>query len=699
MTHRLTVWDARWVTASCRATAITAVVIAVSSAVASDLPIKASRKAADAVFDWTGFYAGLQFGFAAGSSRWSAAPFSAGSPGLAGSFGLPPTSNFMAGTGSYFAGLQAGYNYVVPSSHLLLGAELDASAPNSDVLRPYSIQGRQTVIDPVAGFLTFGEQVIEFGTARARVGYADNHWLIYATGGLAWTYGRRTRTLTGFDGTISGPDNELFWRLGWVAGAGIEVPLSPRWSAKLEYRYAGFADHAVTFPGGQQFRSNLALQSALIGVNYHIGNDAASISDVFVNGPRALETDNFAFHAQATYTNQYNPPFRSPYLGTNSLIPNIGRETFDLTLFSGLRLWQGAELWFNPEVDQGFGLSGSVGAAGFPSAEAYKVGASYPYTRIQRLFVRQTINLGGDEQTLDAGINQFSGKQTSDRLVLTVGKFGVVDIFDTNKYAHDPRGDFMNWALADTGTFDYAADAWAYTVGAAAEWYTGPWTLRAGAFDLSIAPNTTMLDPRLSQFQLVGEIERRYSLFDQPGKIAVTGFLTRGRMGSFADAIALAAITGNPADITQVRRYDSRPGVSVNLEQQIVDNVGLFVRAGVANGQREPYEFTDIDRTVAAGLSISGKLWGRDGDTFGIAGVINSISSIHQAFLNAGGLGILVGDGMLPNPGTERILETYYSLPVLWTKLTLDYQLITNPAYNKDRGPVSVFGVRAHWQY
>ncbi len=187
-------------------------------------------------------------------------------------------------------------------------------------------------------------------------------------------------------------------------------------------------------------------------------------------------------------------------------------------MYAGVRLWQGAEAWINPEIDQGFGLSGSVGVAGFPSGEAYKVGADFPYTRLHRAFVRQTIDLGGDIQKVDAGLNQFSGSQTSDRLVLTVGKIGVVDIFDTNKYAHDPRGDFMNWSIVDTGTFDYAADAWGYTVGAAAEWYTGPWTLRAGVFDLSIAPNTTTLDPTFGQFQSVGEIERRYSIWDQPGK-------------------------------------------------------------------------------------------------------------------------------------------------------------------------------------
>ena len=371
----------------------------------------------------------------------------------------------------------------------------------------------------------------------------------------------------------------------------------------------------------------------------------------------------------------------------------------DITLYAGVRLWQGAEAWINPEIDQGFGLSGSVGAAGFPSGEAYKVGADYPYTRLHRAFLRQTIDLGGEVQKVDAGLNQFSGSQTSDRLVFTVGKIGVVDIFDTNKYAHDPRGDFMNWSIVDTGTFDYAADAWAYSVGAAAEWYQGPWTLRGGLFDLSIAPNATCLDSRFGQFQWVGEIERRYAIWDQPGKLAITGFLTRGRMGSFQDAIQLAALTGGPADIAAVRQYQSRGGISMNLEQQLVPNVGFFARAGIADGNKEPYEFTDVDRTVAAGLSISGKQWGRDDDTFGIAGVVNGISGVHQAFLNAGGLGILVGDGQLPNPGSEKIIETYYSFPVFASKVTLDYQLIVNPAYNRDRGPVSVLGVRVHMQY
>jgi high affinity Mn2+ porin len=494
-------------------------------------------------------------------------------------------------------------------------------------------------------------------------------------------------------------DTALMWRLGWAAGAGIEIPVTGNWTAKAEYLWTGFGRLGAMFPAGaQSYDADLAMQSIRLGLNYRIG-DNAHIADFLTKGPSALETDNFAFHGQATYLNQYDPPCRAPYSGTNSLAPNIGRETADLTLYAGAKLWNGAEAWITPEIDQGFGLSGSVGVAGFPSGEAYKVGADYPYTRLQRAFLRQTIDLGGEVQRVDAGPTQFSGSQTSDRLVFTVGKIGVVDIFDTNKYAHDPRGDFMNWSIVDTGSFDYAADAWGYTVGAAAEWYQGSWALRGGLFDLSIAPNTTTLDSRFGQFQWVGEIERRYVIWEQPGKLAITGFLTRGRMGSFEDAIQLAALTGGPADIAAVRQYQSRGGVSMNLEQQLMPNVGFFVRAGIANGNIEPYEFTDIDRTVAAGLSISGKQWGRDDDSFGMAGVVNGISSVHQAFLNAGGLGILVGDGQLPNPGSEKILETYYSFPVFAAKVTLDYQFIVNPAYNRDRGPVSVFGIRLHTQY
>ena len=659
------------------------------------VPVKARDRPPH--YDWTGFYIGGHFGYAAGYSKWSGTEPDAAMPSLVGSLDFFKAFDGFKGTGSYFSGFQAGYSYMFPS-RLVLGVEADVTFPNS-------IGGTQTISSASIGQASYAEMTQFSGTVRGRIGYAAGHWLVYATGGIGWSYNQFTRTQlvdTPAGGTAEpGTVESLFMvpRVGWTSGSGVEVALPSNWTARLEYLYTDFGARSVSFPlGAQRFDSNLATQSIRLGFNYRIGTDGAN-SDVFTKGLPALDMDWFSLHGQTTYLHQYVFPFRAPYRGPNSLDPNQGRETWDVTFYAGVRLWQGAEFWINPEIDQGFGLSSTLGVAGFPSGEAYKVGATVPYTRIPRMFVRQTIDLGGETQKVESGINQFAGSQTANRLVITVGKFAVTDIFDTNKYAHDARSDFMNWSLITTGTFDYAADAWGYTYGAAVEWYQGSWTLRGGVFDLSVVPNSTDLDPRFQQFQWVGEIEHRHDLWGQPGKVAITGFLSRGRMGRFADAIQLAQLTGEPADIAAVRRYTSRSGLSLNLEQQVTSDLGFFARAGVASGDVEPYEFTDIDRTIASGLALSGNRWGRPDDTFGLAGVINGITGVHQAFLNAGGLGILVGDGQLPNYGAEKIIEMYYSLPIFSWRVTFDYQFITNPAYNRDRGPVSVIGARLRAQF
>ncbi|MFN5686408.1 carbohydrate porin, partial [Bradyrhizobium sp.] len=557
-------------------------------ALAADLAVSASVPYTSTTYDWTGWYIGAHAGALRGSTTWTSTPLGPGGLPLNGAFDLPLNFNFMAGTGSYVLGLQGGYNYVLPS-RVMLGIEGDVSVPNSDVVVPYSVKGNQSAASSSIGQVTYGESVIHYGSIRGRVGYAFDHFLLYGTGGFAWTYDQVTRSQDASPpagslapaGTL---ESKLLWRLGWVAGVGVEIPITGNWSAKAEFLETGFGRKGTFFPASADgFQSDLAMQSVRVGLNYKIG-DTNPIPALITRTPEALETDRFAFHAQSTLLEQYASPFRSPYVGTNSLNPNQARETFDATFYAGMKLWDGAEAWVNPEMDQGFGLSSSVGAAGFPSGEAYKVGANYPYVRLHRAFLRQTIDLGGDAQKIDSGFNQFAGSTTSDRLVITLGKIGIPDIFDTNKYAHDPRSDFMNWSIVDTGTFDYAADAWGYALGGAIEWYTGPWTFRGGIFDLSVAPNTTSLDSRFGQFQWIGEIERRYSILGQPGKIAVTGFLTRGGMGSFNDAIQLAAVTGAPADITAVRRYPSRGGSSLNLEPPLHVYVGGVGRAGGAGG-------------------------------------------------------------------------------------------------------------------
>lgn len=426
-----------------------------------------------------------------------------------------------------------------------------------------------------------------------------------------------------------------------------------------------------------------------------VGEAAAQTVPAETVEPRRAEA-RFSLHAQATFVVQGTPSFRSPYLGENSLAPNQTRETFDATIFAGVRLWDGAEAWTTPEIDQGFGLSNTLGVAGFPSAEAYKVGKSTPYFRLQRLYFRQTIALGKAREGLADGLGQLAGSRPVDRLVVTIGKFGVGDVFDTNAYAHDPRGDFLNWASVDAGIFDYAADAWGYSTGVAIEAYKGAWTIRGGLFNLSKIPNGESLETGFGQYQIDGEIEHRHQLGGRAGAVRVTVFRNHGRFARFADAIAAAA-PGQAPDLPSVRAPRTRWGGSVNIEQAVNDAVGVFARAGVADGSIEPYDFTDIDRSAEVGASINGKGWGRKDDTVGFAAIVNGISAVHRRYLAAGGIGVLVGDGQLPHYGVEAIGEAYYKLRVRnGLEITADYQLVVNPGYNRDRGPANVLALRFH---
>jgi high affinity Mn2+ porin len=425
------------------------------------------------------------------------------------------------------------------------------------------------------------------------------------------------------------------------------------------------------------------------------------LSFVFLSAAASAAADDeaVAVHGQFTYIEQETNGFNAPYRGANSLSPNKGAETTDATLYLGARPWPGAQAWINGELDQGFGLDNTLGAAGFPSGEAYKVGKNQPYFRLQRAFVRQTIDLGGTPQTIESAANQLGGTQSENRLVLWLGKFSVVDVFDSSQYAHDARGDFLNWTAIDTGTFDYAADAWGYTAGAAAEWYQYAWTLRAGVFDLSDVPNSVHLDPGFHEFQSDLELEHRHEVGARAGRWLATVFQSRGRMGLLDQAVQMAQNTGGPVDIAAVRRYRSRSGASLVFEQQIAPQLGVFIRAGKAAGNVEAYEFTDVDRTLAAGLSLQGSSWHRPGDTLGLAAIKNGVSAARQSYLNAGGLGILIGDGKLPHPGPEQIIETYYSAAVgKFLHLSLDYQWIGHPAYKRDRVPLSILAVRLHAQ-
>ncbi|HJX63241.1 MAG TPA: carbohydrate porin [Polyangia bacterium] len=416
---------------------------------------------------------------------------------------------------------------------------------------------------------------------------------------------------------------------------------------------------------------------------------------------RALRPEDWSANFQTTYVWQMHPGFATQLPdGAHSL--SSQRETgytLTATLFLGHRLWRGAELFFNPEVLQSTTMSDLHGLGGLSNAENQKAADVTARLYSARAFFRQTIRLGGNEATVEAAANQFGGQVSSRRLVVTVGQMALIDVFDNNAFAHDPRVQFFNWALMAGGASDYAADARGYTVGLAVEYYRDDWAFRFGHFAQPKESNGLALDYRLwAHFGEDIEVEHRHVLWGRKGSVRVTPFLSYAKMGGFSDAVA-AAQGGIPA-LDNVRRRDrAKLGFGVGLDQNLTRDLGLFGRYSWNDGRTETYAFAEIDRSLTAGLSMRGRFWFRPHDTVAVAFVQDEISDSHRNYLAAGGLGNFLGDGWL-NYRPERVFEAYYSFHAfsgLW--ITVDGQYVMNPGYNADRGPVTFLGCRLHFEY
>jgi high affinity Mn2+ porin len=429
-----------------------------------------------------------------------------------------------------------------------------------------------------------------------------------------------------------------------------------------------------------------------------------------------IQQQNWNWHVQNTEVVQGYPCFSAKYTnpGFNSLPPGgETRETVSLDLMVGVRLWPGAEAHMDGLMWQGYGLDDTLGIEAFPSAEAYRAGTTLPNGMIARLFIRQTIGLGGDEETVDDDQLHLAGKQDVSRITITAGRMSAIDIFDNNAYANDPRAQFMNWAFVANEAWDYPADAVGYTTGVAVELNQRRWALRYGFFQMSGVQNQWTAEDQIftwptpkpagdgkfwQSWGMPLEFEFRYGK-EHPGKIRLLAYLNEANMADYSAAIAILEAKGPGADTTSARASHFKYGFGFNWEQEITPNVGVFSRLGWNDGHTESWEYADVDRTASLGLSVKGDSWHRPDDTFGLAGVMNGITPIHQQFFADGGTGILGGDGAL-NYGWEKTLETYYDFKI-WKTMhaALDYQFVTNPAYNRDRGPVSIIGARLHWEF
>jgi high affinity Mn2+ porin len=365
-------------------------------------------------------------------------------------------------------------------------------------------------------------------------------------------------------------------------------------------------------------------------------------------------------------------------------------------------------------------LSGLHGIGGaIQNFELQKQGTEVPQLYRSRTYLRQTIGLGGERIVKDSDPMQLGTVVDSRRVVITAGNFTILDVFDRNSVTWDPRQTFFNMAFMTYASWDFPSDARGYSWGATGELYWDDWSARIGRITPPQNPNGLPIDFRL--WDTYGdqlELEHDHVLFGQQGAVRLLGYHNRVYAGSFSDAIA--ALEANPAnnaancgglslygstnptapDLCFVRsKPNDKFGAGISLEQHVTEDVGVFLRAMYSDGRTEVDAYNPADRSLSIGAVAKGAAWHRPFDVTGVGLAASWISDEHAQYLALGGVDGFIGDGHL-HQAPEGVTEAFYSFNLfkaLW--LSADYQFLWNPAFNSDRGPVHIFGGRAHAEF
>ena len=443
------------------------------------------------------------------------------------------------------------------------------------------------------------------------------------------------------------------------------------------------------------------------------------------HGLHDIHDERWNAYGQFTGISQWHPAFSAPYTNANgsvnSLVPNAEQSyTATFTLFFGARLWPGGEVYVVPEVisERPFSQLRGIGGA-IQNFELQKTGSEVPQIYRSRTYLRQTFGLGGGKEEKTSDPMQLATKVDKRRIVLTAGNFTILDVFDRSSVQPDSRTTFFNMAFMTHASWDFPSDARGYSWGAALEAYWDDWSVRVAQITPPQNPNQLAIDFHFWEyFGHAVELEHDHELLGQPGAVRLLGYRNRVDTGKFSDAISIfesnpqdnAANCGptrfnygsgnaTAPDLCWVRKPNIKLGIGINVEQHFTSNVGIFARAMYSDGQTEVDAFNSADRSVSVGIVSKGTPWHRSFDLAGAGFGMSWISNVHAQYLALGGVDGFIGDGHL-NQAAEGVLEGFYSFN-LWKALWLsgDYQFLWNPGYNADRGPVQVFGVRAHAEF
>ena len=417
------------------------------------------------------------------------------------------------------------------------------------------------------------------------------------------------------------------------------------------------------------------------------------------NTPADTPDERWNLYWQATSIGQQHGSFPADYTGPLSLVNHPEHEaSLTTTLFIGYRIEDDTIVYVDPEVAGGRGFSGVNGLANSPNGELPRVAGATPKPYLARAYIQHDFGFGKERESFESDDNQLAGTRPMVRYTIYAGRFSLTDFFDNNRYTHDPRSQFMGWAIMYNGAWDYPADTRGYTYGGVIELNQPGWALRYGAFAEPTFANGPHFDGHLPEaLGQALELEERWSIRNRPGVVRLLSYLNSADMGLYQEATEHPGPNG--PDVTTTRGYHLKYGFGVNAEQALTDDLGIFSRLGWNDGHTETWAYTEVDQTASIGLSLKGTRWKRPDDVIGLAGVVSGLSSEHREYLEAGGLGFELGDGRL-SYSPEEVMEIYYDWRVVdHVFVTPDFQFVNNPGYNSDRGPVAIWGLRVHVEF
>jgi high affinity Mn2+ porin len=404
---------------------------------------------------------------------------------------------------------------------------------------------------------------------------------------------------------------------------------------------------------------------------------------------------------QANFVFQAHGDFYAAYSGPNSLKDTSEHATSRvLTLFTGYEFTPNSILYLDVEEAGWGGISGALGLAGFTNLDVVRnpqLGGA-PY--IARLMFEQVIPFSQEKIEIPRGPLTLATQVPVRRLEIRFGKFSLADFFDNNIGGSDSHYQFLNWTAANNGAWDYAADTRGYTVGAIFDYEDRNWGLRFAEALMPKVANGPNLDADVARARAENiELELRYKLLkNKDTSIRFLNFVNHADMGTYRDAIAIyLADPTQPPDIIATRKQGTiKYGFGINFQQELSSDVWAFGRWGWNEGQHESFAYTEADSTLQLGVYAKGTRWHRSLDRLGATFISNAIGAYHKTYLADGGLGFILGDGGL-NYGREEAFYTVHAWRGLY--FAVDYQHINNPGYNRDRGPVSVPGLRLHLEF